>query len=536
MSQAALNALGGLGLFLFGMRTMTDGLKALAGDRLHRWIGRATRTPVSGAATGAITTAVIQSSSATTVAAVGFVGAGLLTFEQSLGVIFGANIGTTITGWIVAVLGFKVKLGALSLPLIFGAALLMLIGKGIWRDVGKALAGFSLLFLGLEFLKEGMQDSAKAISLEQFSSDTLWGRLVLLGVGLLLTILMQSSSATVATTLAALSTGILDLQQALAVVIGADVGTTATAWLATIGGSTASRRTGRSHVVYNLLTGLMAFLILPLYYWIVTRLDPDIAQTNAALATVGFHSAFNALGVVAVLPFTSRFAKLMRRLVPDRDDLPSAVLDPRLAQTPVAAIEALHAATTETGRRVVLSLEQALQPRPEFQSEEDLDLLQRSVTDCRNFVGLLSSGPELRDRLPALLHACDHIERLLERCLDRERIGHLMKVPTLAEEAGKVRTESHGLVTWLQEPGRTPAPDDRLEGLANRFESDRDRIRHEFIEQAAAGLRSPADLDDDLDAHRWLRRCTWHLARICEHLRDSLGALRLTSTQTGTGR
>lgn len=536
MSPAILSALGGLGLFLFGMRVMTEALRSLAGDRLHRWLARVTRTPLSGAATGALTTAVIQSSSATTVTAVGFVGAGLLTFEQSLGVIFGANIGTTITGWIVAVLGFKVKLGTLSLPVIFAAALLMLIGRGRGRDAGKALAGFSLLFLGLEYLKDGLEGSASGISFESFSSATLLGRLVLVGVGLVLTILMQSSSATVATTLAALSTGILDLPQALAVVIGADVGTTATAWLATIGGSTASRRTGRAHVVYNLITGAAAFLILPVYHWAVTSLVPDAATTNAALATVGFHSAFNCLGVLVILPFTNQFANLMRRLVPERSDSPSAVLDPKLAQTPMVAIEALHAATAETARRTVGRFAACLETFDTFLSEEEIEFLRTSNSDCRNFVGPLSTTRKpLQDRITALLHACDHIERLLDRCRDHSRIKHLAAVPSLAEQARELQQEARSLALWLNDPATHPSPEGTLTSLATRLESDRDQLRHQFVEAAAGGLRSPSDLDQDLDSHRWLRRCAWHLARISQHVRESLTA-DLTPVQSETAR
>lgn len=524
MSTEVFSALGGLGLFLLGMRLMTEGLRKLAGDRLHRWLARVTRTPVSGAATGALTTAVVQSSSATTVAAVGFVGAGLLTYEQSLGVIFGANIGTTLTGWIVALLGFKVKLGPLSLLLVFGGALLMLLTRKAGQDAGRALAGFALLFLGIDFLKDGLAASADAISLEQFSSASFWGRLVLVGVGLVLTVLTQSSSATVATTLAALSSGILDLPQALAVVIGADVGTTATAWLATLGGSTASRRTGISHVVYNFITGLVAFLSLPLYHATLLKFFPDVAESNAAIATVGFHTAFNVLGVVLVLPFTRSFANLMRRLVPDRHDSLGSVLEPRLAANPAVAFTTLRSVISQIVSQSLTITRDSLASSPDRIPNESYDVLEHAISDCRQFMGSLSNDDNrdlVRSQVPDLIHLCDHTERLLERCRDHERVAHLSIVPSLQGEAGKVRDSCCRLLAWLTSPADHLSPARELDELADRLETDHGQIRHDFISATVEGVRSPVDLDSDLDALRWLRRCSRHLARICHYLEDS---------------
>ena len=252
--EDALVATGGLGLFLLGMIVLTDGLRALTGESLPRALARFTRSPLSGATTGAIATAILQSSSATTVAAVGFVGAGVLTFAQGLGLIFGANLGTTVTGWMVALLGFKLKVGVLVLPLIPLGAILRLFGKGRLSSAGYALAGFGLVFVGISMLQTGMGSLGSLITPESFPGDTWTGRLGLIAIGAVMTIVTQSSSAGVATALAALSAGAIAFPQAAALVIGMDVGTTATAALATIGGSVSARRTGLAHVVYNLFT------------------------------------------------------------------------------------------------------------------------------------------------------------------------------------------------------------------------------------------------------------------------------------------
>ncbi|MEC7907252.1 MAG: Na/Pi symporter [Verrucomicrobiota bacterium] len=195
--EELITAVGGLGFFLFGMAVMTSGLKKLAGERMHHWLGRATNTPVSGALTGATVTAIVQSSSATTAAAIGFVGAGLMTF-QALGILFGANIGTIITGWAVALLGFKLKLGEVSLPLLFIAALLYLNkSRRRLRGSGKALAGFALIFLGIDFLQTGISGARDWIDLSDVQASAFGGRVLLVLIGIALTLITQSSSPTV---------------------------------------------------------------------------------------------------------------------------------------------------------------------------------------------------------------------------------------------------------------------------------------------------------------------------------------------------
>ena len=213
-------ALGGIGLFLIVMTIMTDGLRALADNALRTLLRRSTSSPVGGATAGALATAVLQSSSATTVATVGFVGAGLISFPNALGIIFGANIGTTITDWMVAVLGFKLHLGTVVTPLVLLGALLRVIGSGRWRHIGWALAGFSLLFIGIDAMQQGMTALEDIVSPTDFPSNTLFGRLQLVFIGIAITLVTQSLSAGVAVALAALSAGSISFPQAAAMVIG----------------------------------------------------------------------------------------------------------------------------------------------------------------------------------------------------------------------------------------------------------------------------------------------------------------------------
>ena len=282
MTSDALGIFGGLGLFLLGMAVMTEGLRDLAGRALRRTLASCTRNPWTGALTGAFATALIQSSSVTTVMAVGFVGAGLLTFPQALSVVLGANVGTTVTGWLVALLGFKLDLKEIVLPLIFLGALMRLFGRRRVGAAGYALAGFGLIFAGIAMLQTGMEAFRDVVTPQTFPPDTILGRLLLVFIGVLITVATQSSSAGVATATTALHVGNISLSQAASMVIGMNVGTTVTAALAAVGGSVSTRRTALGHVIYNLLTGAGAFLLLPLYMqsWhaLGTPTDPEVAR------------------------------------------------------------------------------------------------------------------------------------------------------------------------------------------------------------------------------------------------------------------
>jgi len=306
--EPILQSLGGLGLFLLGIIIMTDGLGNLAGKTMRSALMRFTHSPVSGALTGIITTIVLRSSSATTVAAVGFVGAGLISFSESLGIIFGANIGTTFTGWIVVLLGFKLQLGNIMMFFVFLGALLRLFAKNRLATFGYVLAGFSIIFVGIAMMQDGMGSFANFINPDMLPQDTWTGRLKLVAMGIIFTVITQSSSAGVAVALSALFAGAINFEQAAALVIGMDVGTTITATLATIGQSIEARRTGFSHVIYNIMTAIGAFFLITPFTMAIESFFPDIISSNAEISLVAFHTTFNFIGLVFILPFTINFA------------------------------------------------------------------------------------------------------------------------------------------------------------------------------------------------------------------------------------
>ncbi len=526
--------LGGVGVFLVGMAILTEGLRALSGDRFRRFLAARTQTPWRGALAGATATAAVQSSSATTVTAVGFVGAGLLTFEQALGVIFGANIGTTATGWIVALVGFKLQLAALALPLLFVGAVLRLLGRGPARALGWSLAGFALLFVGIALMQDGMAAFQGAVTPESFPGGSILGLLQLVGIGVAITIVTQSSSAGVATAMVALGAGAIDFTQAAAMVIGMDVGTTFTAALATVGGSTAMRRTGWAHVIYNLMTGAMALILLG-PYTAVTESWFSMASAeqagDAQMRLVAFHTLFNLLGVVAVLPVARPFARLMMRLAPERGPVLTDGLDDRLLRDPPAAIDAALGALRAIVDFEMETLRQALvAPKPEAALESRLSVMDRALDDASAYVDRIKTEPADRTahaRHLALLHALDHAHRLAHRFSQTERLDTLRTDGRLRRMARLLARAAEGMRPRAEQ-NPPPALDlDRLRGV---FRRQRRRFRARAVSDAATDRVDLEDSLDRMDAVRWLHRVVYHLWRLDRHLSRAVEIDRVTGS------
>lgn len=294
---------GGVGLFLLGMGMMTDGLKLAAGPTLEHILARSTQTRMRGLLSGVSVTALVQSSSAVTVATIGFVNAGLLSLSQALWVLFGANVGTTMTSWLVALVGLKLKIEALSLPLIGIGMLLRLVGEGGRRQgAGIALAGFGVLFLGIDVLKDAFSGLPNEFTLP--AHDGVGDVVVKVGIGVGLTVLMQSSSAALVVVLTAAQGGLLTMQGAAAVVIGANIGTTVTALIVAIGATPNAKRAAAAHILFNVLTGLVALAILPWLIDFLSVLGVWLALDGSVTARLAlFHTVFNVLGVVLIWPF-----------------------------------------------------------------------------------------------------------------------------------------------------------------------------------------------------------------------------------------
>jgi phosphate:Na+ symporter len=425
--STTISVLGGVGLFLLGMSVMTVGLKGLAGSGLRTILSKAAATPLSGAFWGAIVTLIVQSSSATTMTTIGLVSAGVLTFPQGLALVFGANVGTTGTGWLVALIGVRVSLTAAALPMIFVGALIKLLGRGRVSAAGAALAGFALVLFGLTTLQQGMGGLAEQLHPADLPAvlgtrwwSGLYGLIALIVVGLLMTAVMQSSTAAIAVTLSAHYAGAVGLDQACALIIGQNIGTATSSALAAIGASSTAKRLALAYILFKVIAAVIAVVLFPVTIPLLIRASNSIDGVTLLAA---YHTAYNVVGVLILLPVIDKFTRLVERILPERGSPLTRSLDKAALVTPIATVEAVRRTVARALEAMCGSLATALagaspgesaRPRKSAVSvAEAADALHRA----QEFMSEASSPPESEDeqrRLTSTVHALDHASRLAE--------------------------------------------------------------------------------------------------------------------------
>jgi len=338
---SGLTLVGALGLFLYGMKLMSEALQKVAGSKMRQILAAMTNSRIKGVFTGILVTTTIQSSSATTVMIVSFVNAGLLSLIASVGVIMGANIGTTITAWIIALLGFKVSLSFLSLPLI-GISFPLFFSKNSKRKSwGEFIIGFAILFIGLQFLKESVPDingNPEALNfLASFTNLGFLSVVIFVFVGTLLTIIIQSSSATMALTLVMCYNGLIPFELAAAMVLGENIGTTITANLAAVVANVSAKRTARAHLIFNVfgvvwMLLLFRYFLMGIDFFVHQRHGVSLLQTNLSttdfesikgiypIGLAVFHTSFNVINTLVLIGFAPLIAKVATKMVRDTGD------------------------------------------------------------------------------------------------------------------------------------------------------------------------------------------------------------------------
>lgn len=331
--------LAGLGIFMFGMFLMEESIKHLAGRSFKGFIRNSTKGRIRSVMSGTLVTAVLQSSSAVSLMVLAFVGAGIMAMENAIGVILGSNLGTTITAWIVAFFGFKVNIEDYSLPLIgIGGLGLIFLGKSArYSNISKLLVGFGFLFMGLDYMKTSVEAMTQSFDVSSLPD---YGIVPYALVGLLLTAVMQSSSATIAIVLTSLNAEVIGFNAAAAMVIGANIGTTVTVILGTIGGTQVKKRVALSHLTFNTLTGIIGLVLLPLMTWLIVLILGPVGQ-NAVMGVALFHTLFNLLGVLLFLPFIGLLSKGLVKAYPDKVRLTTKHIQNVTPEVSDAAIEGL---------------------------------------------------------------------------------------------------------------------------------------------------------------------------------------------------
>ncbi len=309
----------GVAIFLFGMMALEDGFKAFTGGTLERLLKASTDKVWKSLGLGVITTTIMQSSSLVSVLTISFLSAGLIDLTAGIGVIFGSNIGTTTGAWLVAGVGLKVDIAAYAMPMIAFGVILVFQSNKILKGLGYVLAGIGFLFLGIHYMKTGFETFQESIDLSQFAMTGLAGILVYTAIGMLATVVMQSSHATLILGITALAAGQITYENSLAIAIGSNMGTTVTALIGSIGANVAGKRLALAHLIFNFITGVIAIIfILPL----AQAVDAisgfiGIAADNFTLKFAVFHTLFNVIGVMIMTPLISVLVGFLGRLVPD---------------------------------------------------------------------------------------------------------------------------------------------------------------------------------------------------------------------------
>jgi len=307
----------GVAIFLFGMLSLEEGFRVFSGGILERILKRSTDRLYKSIGFGIITTSLMQSSSLVSVLTISFLGAGLIGLAQGIGIIFGANIGTTTGAWLIAGLGLKVKISAYAMPmLVFGVIFIFQKSKTL-KGIGYILAGLGFLFLGIHYMKDGFETFKETIDLSAFAVDGYKGLFLFTGIGIFATVVMQSSHATLVLIITALAAGQITYENGLALAIGANIGTTITAILGSMSSNIEGKRLAGAHLIFNLVTGLIAIAAI---YPLMTLVDTishmlHIADDNYTLKLAVFHTIFNLIGVIVMVPFIDKLVRFLERVL-----------------------------------------------------------------------------------------------------------------------------------------------------------------------------------------------------------------------------
>jgi len=560
-SDSFWHLIGGIGLFLLGMSLMTDGLMQGGTRTVRRLMARVTSSRWVGLATGMGVTSIVQSSSATTLMTVSFVSAGVVSFQQSIAVMLGANIGTTSTAWIVSLVGFKMSSAFFALPAIGIGAMIRLISRGRRQALGLAIAGFGLVFLGIDFLQSGMASIAANLRPEDLGGDGLLGTLALVGVGVVMTVVMQSSSAAAVTTLAAVHAGSINFEQAAALVIGQNIGTTVTAIMGALGGNIAARRAAAAHVMFNVITGLIALVLLGPFTHLIAFIGDDLFGGAKEAEVALFHTAFNILGVALFLPLLGPFSRLVERLVPERQDHGTARLSRLTLTTPALAIEAARLTALGLGARAIQLATEALShalpekgASPTFAARAARLLLEprrlltgegpEHVTRESRFASVQDGALRLRDFLGqvghierksesygdylAVVYAADHIQRIIHGIRLEGRLQSLALdealvpwVEALCEAVGPIYASLSARAAQEASAVRRDADEAlarEIDALRVMLERQRVTYRASLLARTAAREVTTADTDELLDTNRWLVDLGHNASRVAELL------------------
>lgn len=528
---------GGLGLFLFGMRIMSDALRRVAGDRMRRILRVLTHNVVVSVLAGAGITCLIQSSSATTVMVVGFVNAGLMTLRQAIGVIMGANIGTTVTAWLVSLIGFlkALKITNYALPAIGVGFAISAISKRQGKHWGSALLGFGLLFFGLSLMKDAFEPLGGSQAVKDLMGR--WADKPLLGVliGVVVTMIVQSSSATIAVVQLLALSNVLTFPQALPIILGDNIGTTITAQIASVGTNVSAKRAARAHMMFNVLGVCILLPFVGPYGKFIAMLVPS---RQVMLRIALSHTVFNVVNTLIFMPLAGVLAAIVTRMVPGEAGIVQVepqYLEEHLLDNPPIALEQ---ARREVVRMVELAASAVRNASDAFfnddskelelvrQKEDAVDNLQNKITRYLIRISQRSLGPTDSNELPVLLHSVNDIERMADHAVnlleaaERKIEGKLPFTDAAMEELGMMRDEVNVMFDVVIEALQNSDP----QAAKRVFESERklNAMEREFRQNHLTRL---AEGDCNFFSGLTFVDCVYNYEKIGDHLTNTAQAV-----------
>ncbi|MAO38691.1 MAG: MFS transporter [Pseudohongiella sp.] len=520
--------LGGLGIFLLAVSMITDGLKLAAGRALRDILARSTRTPVRGIASGFLLTSVVLSSSAVTIATIGFVNAGLLGLKQAMSIILGATIGTTMMGWLVSIVGFDLNIASFALPLVGLGMMLRLFGPTRRLGaVGEAVAGFGLFFIGVDFLGDAFENVSASIDLESLRPQGLMGIAMFVLTGLVTTLLTQSSGAAIALALTAMAGGLIQFPEAAAATIGATVGTTSTSALAVIGATPNAKRVAASHVLINSFNAMVGLALLPLA--IMAFNTGSSLSGNPALAVALFHTVFNTLGVILQQPLSERFSNwLARRFTNFVEQLGRPqYLDRNVIASPSLAMDAF---LLELQRMAALTRQHAATAASD--QSKDLESLQDQHDGLRQLAQAVEMTvtrletdrlhSDIARQLPQVLRIAGYIDEAVAQA--QENVEHHQDLKVLLKGAMRDQViDYQKAVVAMIEYCDPQLPDFDVKHMEARYQSLREQwraLKTELLEAGANRQFPVASLNPAIDNLRILLRVAERITRIASRMQE----------------
>ena len=516
--------LGGLGLFLTGMWLMTDGLKLAAGDSLRHILHSWTNSRQRGLATGFFITALVQSSSAVTVATIGFANAGLLSLQQAVWVIFGSNVGTTMTGWLVAMIGFKINLETYALPLIGIGMLIRVSGSKTRRAAyGQTLLGFGLFFLGIGFLKEAFESIGAGVELPTLKDAGLMAIFLYLLLGMVLTTLMQSSSAAIVITLSAAEGGMIPLGAAAATVIGANLGTTTTAILSVIGATATAKRVAASHVIFNLITATVALMIIVPMLNITEMIISALELTPSTATKLAiFHTIFNVLGVLLMWPVTDKITRFLAGKFISREELGGKprFLDNTALEIPALALHAVMQEINGMNRRCLsvamdaISAE-GMQTSRFANDQAEVHKLAGAIGDYVARLSRTDLPENVAAHLPEVIMIVQQYVSLVEMSQDIVNIQKEIRLgeeQAIIDEVNNIKKDA----VWILKNGLVDNEIQDVSVLQLKYDdldNNYNRLRFNILKAGAEGRLGMMTVDNQLDQVNTIKRIVKHAVR-----------------------